>query len=53
MIQQRFIRKSGKMVTLKVLYDLASKNKNNEIIYVNTLVEEMKKVNGKFTKGSL
>ena len=53
MVQQHFYRKSGKMVTLKDLHNLASKNKKNEIVNVNTLIEEMKKINGKFTKGSL
>jgi len=48
MIQQHYVRKSGKVVTLKDLHNLAAKDKKKEVVNVNTLVEEMKKVNGRY-----
>ena len=47
MVQQHIFKQSGKVVILKDLHNLASKDKRNEVINVSTLVEEMKKVNGK------
>ena len=47
MVQQHFVKKSGKVVILKDLHNLASKDKKNEVVNVSTLVEEMMKVKGK------
>jgi len=49
MVQQHIFKKTGKVVTLKDLHNIASKDKlSNEVGDVATLVEEMKKVDGKF-----
>ena len=47
MVQQYFLKQSGKVVILKDLHNLASKDKKTEVINVSTLVEEMKKSNYK------
>ena len=53
MVQQHFYEQSGKVVILKDLHNLASKNKKTEVVNVSTLVEEMKKVNGKYLNRTL
>ena len=47
MVQQHIYRQAGKIVTLKDLQNISDKDKSSMIIDANTLVEEMKKVDGK------
>ena len=47
MIQQHLYKQEGKIVTLKDLQNISGKGKSNMTVDVNSLVEEMKKVNGK------
>lgn len=48
MVQQHIFKQSGKVVTLKDLHNISSKYKSHEVANVATLVEEMKKISGKF-----
>ena len=47
MVQQHIFKQSGKVVTLKDLQNIADKDKSSTDVNVNTLVEAMKKVDGK------
>ena len=47
MVQQHIFNKTGKVVTLKDLHNVTSKDKIGEVVNVSTLVEEMKEVDGK------
>ena len=47
MIQQHLYKQQGKIVTLKDLQNISDKDKSSITVDVNSLVEEMKKVDGK------
>ena len=47
MIQQHLYKQEGKIVTLKDLQNISDKDKSSITVDVNSLVEEMKKVDGK------
>ena len=47
MIQQHLYKQEGKIVTLKDLQNINDKDKSSITVDVNSLVEEMKKVDGK------
>lgn len=47
MIQQHVYKQSGKIVTLKDLQNINDTDKTSMIVDVNSLVEEMKRVDGK------
>ena len=47
MIQQHLYKQEGKIVTLKDLQNIRDKGKSGMTVDVNSLVEEMKKVDGK------
>ena len=47
MIQQHLYKREGKIVTLKDLQNISDKGKSSMTVDVNSLVEEMKKVDGK------
>ena len=47
MIQQHLYKQEGKIVTLKDLQNISDSGKSSMTVDVNSLVEEMKKVDGK------
>ena len=47
MIQQHLYTQGGKIVTLKDLQNISDKDKSSMTVDVNSLVEEMKKVDDK------
>ena len=47
MIQQHLYKQEGKIFTLKDLQNISDKGKSSMTVDVNSLVEEMKKVDGK------
>ena len=47
MIQQHLYKQEGKIVTLKDLQNISDNGKSSMTVDVNSLVEEMKKVDGK------
>lgn len=47
MIQQHIHEKCGKVVTLKDLQNIGDRMKDRSVICVNTLIDEMRKINGK------
>lgn len=47
MIQQHVYKQSGKIVTLKDLQNINDTDKTSMVVDVNSLVEEMKRVDGK------
>ena len=47
MIQQNLYKQGGKIVTLRDLQNISDKDKSSMTVDVNSLVEEMKKVDGK------
>ena len=47
MIQQHIYKQAGKIVTLKDLQNISNKDKSVMIVDANSLVQEMKRVDGK------
>ena len=47
MIQQHIREKCGKVVTLKDLQNISDRMKDKPVICANTLVDEMRKIDGK------
>ena len=46
-VQQYIVEKAGKVVTLKDLQNISDRIKDKSVVGVNTLVDEMRKIDGK------